>query len=116
MNPILIALVISLALSVTANGLLGWQWLGTRDDLAKSVEQHRQTKAIANECSENTDRLASEAYKQGQRAEADRAKAKAAADAKRKKADQILLTPPTVPGNDCKSAMDRAAGWLKGRK
>lgn len=29
------------------------------------------------------------------------------------KAQTILATPPSVPGNDCKSALDRASTWLK---
>ena len=44
--------------------------------------------------------------------------AKAQKDAARhaKRADDLLRTPPAVPGNDCASAKVRARAWLEGRR
>lgn len=41
--------------------------------------------------------------------------AKANALKAKSKADKILSTPPSVPGNDCQSASDRVNEWLKDR-
>jgi hypothetical protein len=112
MSPILIALALSLA----ANAGLGWLWLEARDDLAIVALERDQARGAASACSDATEALFEAAGKRAKEAAPARAKAKAQADKGRASADKILLTPATVPGNDCKSASDRVDAWLKGRQ
>ena len=115
MNPLLILLALSLA----ANALIGHAWLGTRDDLATvtatTTQQIAQARTAAKTCNDATETL-QEAGRQRSAAAAralDAARAQAAP--LQASADTILLTPASTPGDDCRSARDRANNWLQGR-
>lgn len=118
MNPILIGL----ALSIAANGLLGWAYLGQRDeatavrkDLSAMQTQRDGARQAASACSDAVDDLRTLAEQRAGEAKAARAEAAARARGHAQRADQILTTPPAVPGDDCRSAQVRVADWLKGR-
>lgn len=118
MNPILIGLVLSLA----ANGLLGWAYLGQRDeatavrkDLSAMQTQRDGARQAASACSDAVDDLRTLAERRAGEAKAARAEAAARARGHAQRADQILTAPPAVPGDDCRSAQVRVADWLKGR-
>lgn len=118
MNPILIAL----AISVAANGVFGWAYLGQRDKTTTAQTALRDMKGqrdgarqVASECSDSVDDLRALADKRARDAEPARAVAATTAKAHSSKADAILSTPAPVPGDVCASAQVRVDDWLKGR-
>ena len=111
MNPVHIVLAISLAF----NALLGWAYLGKRDEAVTHEVREQQATGVAMKCSEGTEKLEKTA---SQRAAEAKPKIKAAADKAReheKQAQQILATPPAVPGNACASAQAVVDDWWQGR-
>lgn len=118
MNPILIALAISLA----ANAALGWAYLGQRDDTTEArtalrdMEGQRDgARQSASACSDSVDDLRELADKRAREAAPARAAAASAAQGRNQLADLILSTPAPVPGDVCASAQARVDDWLKGR-
>ena len=118
MNPILIALAISL----TVNAALGWAYLSQRDETAtvradlRGMEGQRDSaRQAASACSDSVDDLRELADRRGREAAQARAAAAAKAQSHNKRADQILATPAPVPGDVCASAQARVVEWLKGR-
>jgi hypothetical protein len=118
MNPIMIALAISLA----ANAALGWAYLGQRDDTTtaqtalRDMEGQRDgARQAASACSDSVDDLRELADKRAREAAAARAAAAGKAQGHNQRADAILAAPPKVPGDACASAQARVDDWLKGR-
>lgn len=118
MNPILIAL----AISVAANVALGWAYLGQRDDTAtaktalRDMEGQRNgVRQVASACSDSVDDLRELADKRARDAAPARAAAASAAQGHNTRADQILAAPAAVPGDVCASAQARVDDWLNGR-
>jgi hypothetical protein len=112
MNPLLLALAISLA----ANALLGWAYLGQRDTATTAVVQQEQATGAAQACSQGTESLLTEAAENARQGAPKRAAAAQAAEIHDKRADEILATPAAVPGDDCKSAQAQVDLWWKGRQ
>ncbi|ATG94759.1 hypothetical protein QRO08_16580 [Paracidovorax citrulli] len=118
MTPGQIVLLVSLA----ANGLLGWAYLGERDDATEARaavsakgQELAGVRGAAEACSTAVGELRTLADKRLLEAEsARRAAAGRAADHNRK-ADQILSMPAPVPGDACASAQVRVDAWLQGR-
>ncbi|MFM2254174.1 MAG: hypothetical protein RJB68_2511 [Pseudomonadota bacterium] len=118
MSPLHILILISLA----ANGLLGWAYLGQRDDTAtaqaglRDMEDQRDgARQAASACSDSVDDLRELADKRARDAALARAAAANAAQGYNQRADQILAAPAPVPGDVCASAQARVDDWLKGR-
>lgn len=118
MNPILIAL----AISVAANGLQGWAYLGQRDDttqaqtnLRNMQDQRDGARELAGECSASVDDLRKLADRRYVVAAPARAAAASTAQGHNQRADTILATPAPVPGDVCASAQARVDSWLQGR-
>ena len=118
MNPVLIAL----AISVAANAALGWAYLGQRDDTTTARSELRDmqgqrdgARQVASECSDSVDDLRELADKRARDAVLARAAAASAAQGRNQRADQILAMPAPVPGDACASAQARVDDWLKGR-
>lgn len=118
MNPILIALAISVAI----NAALGWAYLGQRDDTATvqaelhgMQDQRDGARQAASACSDSVDDLRELADKRAREAAPARAAAASTAQAHNQRADQILAAPAPVPGDVCASAQARLDEWLKGR-
>ena len=116
MNPILTGLLIALALSVAGNGVMTKLYLGARDDVTQAKDNADVVNAAAATCSASIVSLESAAKAQQAQSEVAIAAAQAQAKTRAQRADKILSTPASTPGNDCKSASDRATQWLKGRK
>lgn len=111
MNPVHIVLAISLAF----NALLGWAYLGKRDEAVTHEVREQQATGVAMKCSEGTEKLETKAAQREEEAGPAR---KAAADKDRQhqvKAQQILSTPPAVPGDTCASAQAVVDDWWAGR-
>lgn len=110
MNP----LALLLAISLVGNAWLTYEYLGQRDTAVVATTQNTQTTAVATSCGQSVSNMANTA----KRREADNAPERAAAAASaaegKRQAANILATPATTPGNDCKSASDRLDRWLKG--
>ncbi len=115
MNPVLIALVVSLILSLAGNAFLGRAYLGQRDKAVVAVEKTDQATGAAVACSAGVDDLQTKAETRRLAAAPKVEAAKQAAVAGNKKADVILATPASTPGNDCKSATDRVDAWWADR-
>lgn len=118
MNPILIAL----AISVAANAALGWAYLGQRDDTTEArtalrdMEGQRDgARQAASACSDSVDDLRELADKRAREAAPARAAAASTAQGHNQRADKILATPTPVPGDACASAQVRVDSWLQGR-
>ncbi|MDT0138096.1 hypothetical protein [Acidovorax sp. PRC11] len=118
MTPLQIILLVSLA----ANGLLGWAYLGERDDATEARaavsakgQELAGVRGAAQACSSSVDELRALAGKRAETAApARRAAADRASDHNRD-ADAILAAPPAVLGDACASAQHRVDTWLQGR-
>jgi hypothetical protein len=108
--------LIALGISLAGNATLSLFWLGARDTVAKQGVQLKAAGVAAQACSDATDNLLTLADKRLEQAKAARAQAAAASKGRQQRADAILSAPASTPGDDCKSAGDRAAQWLKSRK
>lgn len=107
--------VAAIAVLCASSAAMGWAWLGARDRVAELTGQRDQANSAARTCSESVidlQRLAAKRLREGQPAIAAAAKTAQAAD---QRADQILATPPSTPGDDCKSAQDQVDSWLASR-
>jgi hypothetical protein len=111
LNPIAIAL----AISVAANVLLGWAYLGQRDTATVAVVKEEQATGAAVACSQGTDTLTKQADSRKKAAAPKREEAKRQAEDHNRKADEILAAPAAAP-DDCKSAQARVDAWWGDRK
>ena len=117
-SPFQIVLLISLA----ANALLGYTYLGQRDDLTalksnlQSMEQQRDgARRAASDCSDAVEDMRTLADKRLKAAATARAEASDAAKKANKRADDLLKSQPAVPGDMCASAQIRVDTWLQNR-
>lgn len=110
-NPLILALVISLA----ANAAIGWAYLGQRDETTAAAGQRDQARADASACSDAVDDLHELARKRAAEAAPARAAASAAAQGLNARADYTLGLQPKVPGDMCASMQALGDEWLKGR-
>ncbi len=111
MNPWPIVAALVLALTV-GNGIFAKLWLGARDGRTKAETELSQSQAVAKQCSDGVKAMEDTARARARLAEDAR---KAAADAARKhdtRAQQILSSPPAVPGDSCASADAAVNDWL----
>lgn len=118
MTPMQIVLLVSLA----GNGLLGWAYLGERDDATEARaavsakgQELAGVRGAAEACSGRVDELRTLADKRAQEAETARRAAGTRASAHNQRADAILAAPAAVPGDACASAQVRVDSWLQGR-
>ena len=109
------ALLVALGLSVAGNAALGWAWIGAREKAVTSTLQRDDARAAASACSDATEDLRELADKRAMEAKKAQAVARQAAGRREVRAQQILGTPPALPGDDCGSARVRVNEWLKGR-
>lgn len=107
--------LMALAASIAGNLALGSAWLTARDRAATAVVQRDDAREAASICSDATEDLRDLASQRKREAAAAQAAARAAARSRQQLADEILATPPSVPGDDCRSAQERAQRWLQGR-
>lgn len=112
MNPTTIILAVSIAL----NALMFWATTDAMESTAKAIAERDRARADATACSDATDALRLLADKRKTEADKASAAAKRAAASYEQRADAILARPASVPGDDCRSATDRAEAWLAGRK
>lgn len=110
-NPVLAALALSLA----ANGVLGWAWLGQRDDTTAAISQRDQARGDATACSDATEALRDQANKRRTAAAPARAAANTAAQGLTQRADYTLDLRPKMPGDMCASMQALGDEWLQGR-
>jgi hypothetical protein len=115
LGPVMIGMCIALAASIGANVLLTHAYLGQRDDTAAAQAQANQANAAAAQCSTAVDALQETAQIRRQAADKARTEAKVLATTHAQRADQVLATPPSTPGDDCKSARDRVDAWWAAR-
>jgi hypothetical protein len=114
-TPLLWALAVLLALSMSGNAALGWAWLDARDALAVSTTERDNARGAASACSDATDDLRDQADRRAAEARTAQAKARAVAARHEQLAQAILATPAAVPGDDCGSTRVRIDAWLQGR-
>lgn len=114
-SPLLTALGLALLISLAGNAVLGWVYLGARDERVEAIGARDQARAAATACSDATEALRELADKRAAEGKAAAAVARRKANAHEQLAQQILATPASTPGDDCKSAQDRAGAWLRGR-
>lgn len=112
MNP----LIVALAISVAANGVLCWAYLGQRDDTTAAQGQRDQARADASACSDATEDLRELAGKRSEAAAPARAAAASTAQGLQQRADYTLGLQPKVPGDMCASMQALGDEWLKGRR
>lgn len=108
--------------SLAANAVLGWAYLGQRDDTTQArtalrdMEGQRDgARQAASACSDSVEALRELADKRVRDAAPVRAAAASTARGHNQRADQILAAPAPVPGDVCASAQARVDEWLKGR-
>ena len=115
-------LAVLLLVSLAANGVLTWAYLGQRDKAMAArtsvtgVERERDgARGVAQACSDGVEGLESAVARQQAQAEPARAAAAAQAQALNQLADYTLSTAPAAPGDACASAQAMGSAWLKGR-
>ncbi|RYF64711.1 MAG: hypothetical protein EOO29_41850 [Comamonadaceae bacterium] len=108
--------------SLAANAVLGWAYLGQRDDTTEAKTalgdmqgQRDGARGAASACSDSLDDLRELANKRAREGATARAAAASKAKGHNQRADLILATPAPVPGDVCASAQARVDDWLKGR-
>lgn len=106
---------IVLAISLAANALLGYAYLGQRDTATVAKVEQRQATGVALECSKGTEKLETAAAQRKTAAAPKIAAAQQQAQQHNRKADQIMATPPAVPGNACASAQAELDSWWETR-
>lgn len=115
MSPAINPLLAALALSLAANGVLGWAWLGQRDDTTAAIGQRDQARSDATACSDATEALRDQANKRRTAAAPARAAASNAAQGLSQRADRTLGLQPKMPGDMCASMQSLGDEWLQGR-
>lgn len=113
--PVMTPVLGALALSVAANGLLGWAWLDQRDDTTAAIAARDQARGAASACSDATDDLRTLANKRSAAAAPARSAAAATAQGLRQRADNTLGLQPKDPGDLCASMQALGDEWLQGR-
>jgi hypothetical protein len=114
-GPLIWCLGIALALSLGANSVLTWAYLGQRDDKVAAAKDRDQARADATACSKGVEEMVDKREKRFAAAAPARAAAQVKAETLTKQADQVLATPATVQGDECKSAADRVDAWWAAR-
>lgn len=109
-------LAILLAASLGLNLLAGWAYLGQRDKAVTHKVEERHATGVALKCSEGTQKLETAASQREADAKPRREAAAEKALEHEKKAQQILATPPAVPGNACASAQAVLESWWEENK
>lgn len=112
---VIVGLAIALALSMAGNAYLVDLYLGERDAKVTAGVERDQVKEVAGACTSSVDAMQKAARQQTAVAVAAIAAAKTAGAPRKAAADAILSTPPSTPGDDCKSAQERADRWLTRR-
>ena len=106
---------IIILLSLAANAVLGWAYLGQRDDTTAAADQRDQARADATACSDAVEDLRELAGKRHAAAAPARAAASAVAQGLNARADYTLGLRPKVPGDMCASMQALGDEWLQGR-
>jgi hypothetical protein len=114
-NPVSIAVLVALGLSLAGNAFLGNAYLHQRDTATVVKTETVYVQAAANECSKGTEATATAAAKAASAAAPKRKAAASEAAKHDAKADQILAAPPAVPGDACKSAEAAIDSWWDAR-
>lgn len=105
-----------LVASLAANGVL-WHEVGKEHDARTAAETSLVTaNAATKACNDSVTQLETEARDRAAENTKLRQEAQNRRHAQESLAQQILATPATVPGDDCKSAQDRVRNWLKARR
>ncbi len=112
---ITIIMGVALAISMAANALTGWAYIGAREEIAAGKVLLEDARGAASACSDATDALRDLADQRAKEAKTARTAADLAAKDRDQRADDILSTAASDP-DDCKAAQQRATTWLKGRK
>lgn len=120
---IIVALAIALAASLAVNAVQGYKYLGQRDtitalrrDVQTADAGTSRARAAAEACSASVQALADTATALEAQLQQARQQALATATQHYARADQILTTPPTAPGDACASAQARVRQILTNRK
>lgn len=111
MNPLVLALVISMA----ANGFVGMAWLKARDRATAAESSRDQWKGSAETCGQSVVALQAAGKRQAASAAKKVEAARVTAGELFRAADRDLSTPASVAGDDCKSAMQRKDKFLQER-
>jgi uncharacterized protein HemX len=115
-GSIALVFLIVLGLSLASNAAL-WHFLrGAQDERAAAEAKFDTQRQATEQCNASIDRLEQQAKQRDAENTELRKEAATRRRAQESLAQQILSTPATVPGDDCKSANDRVRNWLKGRK
>lgn len=119
---VLLIMGLALLASLVGNVALTLAYLGQRDAATtmaaalRAMEGERDSaRSLASACSDAVQDLRDLADKRAREAAAARATAASKARDHEQRADEILATPPAVPGDACASAQHQVDNWLQGR-
>lgn len=110
----LAGLAIVLGLSLWGNYHLSGKVDEANRQIGAAQSDANNAKEVAGECSKSVTRLEEDQREREAKAAPVVQASKDEDKKQQSKAQVILITPPTEPGNDCQSARDRASTWLKG--
>jgi inorganic triphosphatase YgiF len=110
-----IVLAIALAATAAAAWILADAWLEARDARLQAAAERDQAAGVARSCSAGVERLQRLADQRAQEARRAQQEARRQALSHQQAAQQILASPPAVPGDACASAEAAIDAWLQGR-
>ena len=108
-------LTYALVVSLAANAVLGWSWLGQRDVATAAQLQRDQARGDASACSDAVEDLRELANKRAQAAAPARQAAASAAQDLAARADHTLRQAPSNPADTCASMQALGDKWLQRR-
>lgn len=118
-NKPLLYLIIALLIGVIGLGvstaILYTDLQSTKKKLQESEAAVASQKTQTQTCNDSVAKLEQDAIDNAAANATAVKQAKKDADARVARAQRILKTPASTPGNDCKSAQDRVQSWLKER-
>lgn len=109
-------IAIAFTISLAGNAWLYDQVQDANAAAAQATQRETDARTAADICSASVDRLQEVADARAAAAAPVIAAAKDAEVQAGASAQVVMMTPPSTPDNDCKSATDMAEKWLKGRK
>ena len=115
-RPLAIGLAVALAVACAALSMLAEDWLQTRDERLQATQRADDATRAGQSCSAGVTRLEALTRERANEAREALKEARRLATNHQGRAQQILASPPAVPGDACASAQAAFDDWMIGRQ
>jgi hypothetical protein len=113
--PLILVAAGALVASLLGNALQLKLYLGARDERVEATGARDQARAAATSCNAAVERLTTQAAARAKAAASGRRQADVTARTHEQRAQEILVAPAAMPGDECRSAAAEVDRWLQGR-